>query len=223
MQDDQRFRLLSPPVIGWVLYDFANTIFSFVVVTRYFNDWIIEEQGQPDIYVGLMVAAVSLALIVTLPLIGVLADRIGHKPILIVFTLVCIVATGLLGVVESVLLALVVGAIATYGFNTSDSQYHPLLGVVAPEHSRARVSGIGVAAGFIGILTTLALIGGIATDGHAQRAFLPAAGAVSPVRPADVLPRARARPRAQRTLAGRARSPSWRRPCAARGARRTDG
>ena len=169
-------RLLSPPVIGWVLYDFANTIFSFVVVTRYFNDWIIEEQGQPDIYVGLMVAAVSLALIVTLPLIGVLADRIGHKPILIVFTLVCIAATGLLGVVESVLLALVVGAIATYGFNTSDSQYHPLLGVVAPEHSRARVSGIGVAAGFIGILTTLALIGGIATDGHAQRAFLPAAG-----------------------------------------------
>ncbi len=56
--------------------------------------------GQPDIYVGLMVAAVSLALIVTLPLIGVLADRIGHKPILIVFTLVCIVATGLLGVVR---------------------------------------------------------------------------------------------------------------------------
>jgi MFS transporter, UMF1 family len=176
VQDDHRRRLLNPPVVGWVLYDFANTIFSFVVVTRYFNDWIIEEQGQPDIYVGLMVAAVSLALIVTLPLIGVLADRVGHKPILIVFTLVCIVATGLLGVVESVLLALVVGAIATYGFNTSDSQYHPLLGTVAPQRSRARVSGIGVAAGFIGILTTLALIGGIATDGHAQRAFLPAAG-----------------------------------------------
>ena len=52
MQDDQRFRLLSPPVIGWVLYDFANTIFSFVVVTRYFGDWIVEERGQPDIYMG---------------------------------------------------------------------------------------------------------------------------------------------------------------------------
>lgn len=60
MQDDDRRRLLTPPVVGWVLYDFANTIFSFVVVTRYFNDWIIEERGQPDIYVGLMVAAVSL-------------------------------------------------------------------------------------------------------------------------------------------------------------------
>jgi len=163
-------------VVGWVLYDFANTIFSFVVVTRYFNDWIVEERGQPDIYVGLMVAAVSLALVVTLPLVGALADRRGrHKPILIAFTLVCVTATGLLGIVDSVLLALVVGAIATYAFNTADSQYHPLLSAVAPERSRARVSGIGVAVGFLGSLTALALIGTIATDGHAQRAFLPGA------------------------------------------------
>ena len=175
-QDDHRPRLLNPPVIGWVLYDFANTIFSFVVVTRYFNDWIIEERGQPDIYVGLMVAAVSLALLVALPLIGALADRWGrHKPILIAFTLVCVVATGLLGVVDSILLALVVAGVATFAFNTSDSQYHPLLSVVAPERSRARVSGLGVAVGFVGSLTALALIGGIATDGHAQRAFLPGA------------------------------------------------
>jgi len=176
VQDDHRRRLLDPPVVGWVLYDFANTIFSFVVVTRYFNDWIIEERGQPDIYVGLMVAAVSLALIVSLPLIGALADRSGrHKPILIVFTLICVAATGLLGVVDSILLALVVGAVATFAFNTADSQYHPLLSVVAPEAGQARISGIGVAVGYLGTLTVLLLIGGIATDGHAQRAFLPAA------------------------------------------------
>ena len=176
MPEDDRWRLLSPPVVGWVLYDFANTIFSFVVVTRYFSDWIVEERGQPDIYVGLMVAAVSLALVVALPLIGALADRRGrHKPILIVFTLVCVVATGLLGAVESVLLALVVGAVATFAFNTSDSQYHPLLSTIAPERRRARVSGIGVAVGYVGALTALALIGGIATDGHAQRSFLPGA------------------------------------------------
>ena len=176
MQDDHHRRLLNPPVVGWVLYDFANTIFSFVVVTRYFNDWIIEERGQPDIYVGLMVAAVSVALIVSLPLIGALADRSGrHKPILIVFTLVCVAATGLLGVVESVLLALVIGGLATFAFNTADSQYHPLLGTVAPQRHRARVSGIGVAVGFVGSLTALVVVGAIATDGHAQRAFLPGA------------------------------------------------
>ena len=102
MEDDRRWRLLSPPVIGWILYDFANTIFSFVVVTRYFNDWIIEERGQPDIYVGLMVATVSLALVLALPLLGALADRLGrHKPILIDVHAALRRATGSLGVIDS--------------------------------------------------------------------------------------------------------------------------
>jgi UMF1 family MFS transporter len=176
VDDDRRWRLLSLPVVGWILYDFANTIFSFVIVTRYFNDWIIEEQGKPDIYVGFMVASVSVALIVALPLIGALADRLGrHKPILIAFTLLSVLATGLLGVIDSVLLALVVGAIATFAFNTADSQYHPLLSVIAPEPRRGRVSGIGVAVGLLGGLTALVVIGSMVSDGHAQRAFLPAA------------------------------------------------
>jgi len=176
VDDDGRWRLLSLPVIGWILYDFANTIFSFVVVTRYYNDWIIEERGQPDIYVGLMVATVSVALIVALPLLGALADRLGrHKPILIAFTLLSVTATALLGVVDSILLALVVAGIATFAFNTADSQYHPLLSVVAPEPRRGRVSGIGVAIGYVGSLTALFAIGSFVDDGHAQRAFLPAA------------------------------------------------
>jgi len=176
VDDDRRWRLLSLPVVGWVLYDFANTIFSFVVVTRYFNDWIIEERGQPDIYVGLMVASVSIALIVALPLLGALADRLGrHKPILIAFTLLCVVATGSLGVIDAIWLALIVGAIATFAFNTSDSQYHPLLSVIAPEPRRGRVSGIGVAVGYVGSLMALFVIGSFVDDGQAQRSFLPAA------------------------------------------------
>lgn len=163
--------------MGWVLYDLANTIFSFVVVTRYFNDWIIDERGQPDYAVGLMTAAVSVALLFTITAIGARADRTGrHMPILITATLVCVAATAVLGVVGSVVVALVVGGIATYAFNVADSQYHPLLAVVAPEERRrGRVSGAGVALGFVGTLIALAVIGRLATDGHAQRAFLPAA------------------------------------------------
>jgi UMF1 family MFS transporter len=174
--DRRRWRLLSLPVIGWIAYDFANTIFSFVVVTRYYNDWIIEERGQPDIYVGLMVAAVSLSLILALPLLGALADHMGrHKPILIAFTLLSVMATGLLSVIDSILLALIVAGVATFAFNTADSQYHPLLSVVAPERKRGRVSGIGVGVGYVGSLTALFVIGSFVDDGQAQRAFLPAA------------------------------------------------
>lgn len=169
-------KFLTPPVIGWILYDLANTIFSFVVITRYFNDWVIEERGQPDVYVGLMTAAVSLALVISLPVIGVAADRrFGHKPVLIAFTLLCVTMTALLGVVGPVLLALVVGGLATFAFNTADSQYHPLLSVVATEERRGRVSGAGVAVGYLGTLGTIFLLGALVDDGEAQKAFLPAA------------------------------------------------
>ena len=170
------WRLLSAPVVGWILYDFANTIFSFVVVTRYFNDWIIEERDQPDVYVGLMAAAVSVALVFTLPVIGARADRQGrHKPVLMAFTVLCVAATALLGLVGPLLLALVVAGVATFAFNVADSQYHPLLTTVAPEPRRGRVSGLGVAVGYLGTLTALVLLGALVDDGQAQRAFLPAA------------------------------------------------
>lgn len=179
MPDERAWRLLSPPVVGWVLYDFANTIFSFVVVTRYFNDWIVEERGQPDVYVGLMTAAVSLGLLLALPLTGAWVDRTGrHKPVLVTFSLACVAATALLGVVQPVLLALVVGAIAIFSFNLADSQYHPLLSVVAPEARRGRVSGLGVGIGFVGSMVALVLLGVTVDDGEAQTAFLPAAALV---------------------------------------------
>ncbi|MBA3617490.1 MAG: hypothetical protein H0W52_15445, partial [Rubrobacteraceae bacterium] len=47
-------RLTRLPVLSWVLFDFATTIFSYVVLTRYFNEWIVIEQGQPDFVIGLM-------------------------------------------------------------------------------------------------------------------------------------------------------------------------
>ncbi len=76
------------PILSWVLFDFATTIFSYVVLTRYFNEWIVIERGQPDIVIGLMSVTVAVALVVALPSLGVLADRLGrHKPLLVGFTL----------------------------------------------------------------------------------------------------------------------------------------
>ncbi len=191
--------MLSPPVIGWVLYDFANTIFSFVVVTRYFTDWIVNERDQPDVYVGLMSAAVSLALVFSLPYIGARADRAGrHVPTLMAFTVLCVTMTALLGLVEPVLLALVVAGIATFAFNTADSQYHPLLAVVAPERRRGLVSGLGVAVGYVGSLLALFVLGALVADGEAQKAFLPAAAMFAVFAlPCLVLVRERARPRSR--------------------------
>jgi len=170
------WKLLSPPVIGWILYDFANTIFSYAVITRYFNDWIIVERGSPDWYVTIGGFVVAAALIFSLPFFGALADRIGRrKPFLVGFTLLCVAMTALLGFVASTLLALIVAGVAVYGFNSALAHYDPLLARVAPERMRPRVSGIGVASGYLGVMLTLVILGALVADGENQQAFLPTA------------------------------------------------
>ncbi len=164
------------PILSWVLFDFATTIFSYVVLTRYFNEWIVIERGQPDIVIGAMAVTVAVALVVALPSLGVLADRLGrHKPLLVAFTLSSVAGTALLGVVDAVVVALVVAGVAIFCFNSAEAQYHPLLASVAPPRLRSLVSGIGVGVGYVGALVALVLLGQLVGEGDNQRAFLPTA------------------------------------------------
>ena len=169
-------RLSRLPVLSWVLFDFGATIFSYVVLTRYFNEWIVIEQGQPDYVLGLMSATVAILLLVALPSFGVVADRLGrHKPLLVGFTLAAIACTALLGLVDGVLVALVVVGVAIFAFNSAEAQYHPLLASVAPPERQSRVSGVAVAVGYVGTIVALVLLGQVIAGGTNQRAFLPTA------------------------------------------------
>jgi UMF1 family MFS transporter len=174
--DGDGARLRALPVASWVLYDFANTIFSYVVLTRYFNEWIVIERGRPDWVVGLMWACVSLALLAGLPMLGALSDRLGrHVPLLRAFTALSVAATAALGLVGSVPAALVVGGIAIFAFQAAEAQYHPLLARVAPPERRALVSGLGIGVGYAGALVALLALGAVVPEGQNQRAFIPTA------------------------------------------------
>ncbi len=163
-------------IASWVMFDLATTVFSYVVLTRYFNEWIVIELNQPDYLIGLLALAVALALVVALPFFGALADRAGrHKPLLAVFTLASVAGTAVLGVVDSVGLALVVAAVAIFAFNSAEAQYHPLLGSVAGSRWQSFVSGLGIAVGYAGTLIAVALLGSLVQGGN-QGAFMPAAG-----------------------------------------------
>lgn len=166
---------LTGPVIAWAMYDFANTIFSYAVVTRYFNDWVINDLHQPDWTVGVMGLAVSVALIFCLPLAGAVADETGaRKPLLAAFTGLCVLACAALTVVGAPLTALIVGGLAIFGFNAALAHYDPLLDQVAAPDHHARVSALGVALGYVGVLFALAVLGHLA-GGRNQAAFAPTA------------------------------------------------
>jgi len=146
------------------------------VVSRYFNEWIIIEQGRPDFYVGLMSLAVSAALVVSLPFVGALADASGRRmPYLAGFTVACVAATALLGFVQGVAAALVVGGVAIFFYDSALAHYDPLLTAVAPPERRGLVSGLGVGTGYVGVLLALLVLGWVVPEGDNQRAFVPTA------------------------------------------------
>src|SRR5258705_12134783 len=88
--------------IAWSLYDFANTIFSFAVVSTAIGLWATDASrfGERD---GNVVVSIAIALSVALnaivsPILGALSDRGGRRlPFLLFFTALCIVPTAVIG------------------------------------------------------------------------------------------------------------------------------
>lgn len=173
------FLLRSPAPLSWAVYDFAYSVFSFLLVVRYFGTWVIDDLGRPDWYVAMTQFVVVLFLLVAMPLAGAVADQLGRrKPFLVGFTLIAAAACALLGAIPAggnVLPLLVAGGIAVAFGQLALAQYDPLLANVAPRGRRGRVSGVAVALGFVGIVFALAVVAeGIVGDGSKQRAFAPA-------------------------------------------------
>lgn len=178
MVDDQptRFTIWSRPVLGWALYDFASTIFSFTVVAGYFNEWVIEQQGRPDWHVAVMGCVVGLLLVVVMPVTGALSDVVGKRlPFLGAFTATSACAAAVMGVVDSVSVAIVLAGVVIFCLEIALSMYDPLLATVAPPEHHGTVSGLGVGAGYVGVLIGSLCLALLVPEGRNQAAFLPMA------------------------------------------------
>jgi UMF1 family MFS transporter len=192
---------LRGPTLAWAVYDFAYSLFTFLLVVRFFPTWIIDDHGRPDWYVSVTQVTVVVFVLLVMPLAGALADQLGRrKPFLIAFSLVSAGACATLSILPvdgSVLPALVVAAIAVGFAQLAFAQYDPLLADVAEPESYGRVSGLAVALGFAGIIFGLAVVAElIVGEGSKQRAFAPAALLyLAFALPALVLIRERQRPR----------------------------
>ncbi|MEA2298143.1 MAG: transporter, family [Solirubrobacteraceae bacterium] len=170
------WRLLSVPVVSWIMFDFAHTIFSYSISGRYFNDWIINQRHHPDYVIGLMGLAVSVVLLISLPVFGAVADETGRrKPFLIAFTVLSVVMTGVLGVVHAALApTLAIAGLAIFAWAAAVAQYDPMLARVAPPAQQPKVSGLGVAVGYIGVAVASVVFAVLVTKDN-QTAFVPTA------------------------------------------------
>jgi len=142
---------------AWILYDLANTTFALGVGSRYFGQWLIEDQGGSDWMLSAATIVAMVAVILLSPWVGAATDHIGKRvPYLAGMTAVCVGSTVLLatwGIVPS----LVFYAVATVGFQAGTVVYDALLTDVSTPVTRGRISGIGVAVGYAGSALALGI------------------------------------------------------------------
>jgi MFS transporter, UMF1 family len=140
--------------VAWALYDFANTIFSFAVVSGAIGLWLTEDAqfGERDGNVLLSVAVIASVGInaIVSPILGMLSDRAGRRlPFLLFFTVLCIVPTALIGFSTGAI-GLALFVVANFAYQAALIYYDATLKVVSLPSTRGALSGIGVAIGYMG-------------------------------------------------------------------------
>ena len=147
--------------LSWALYDFANTIYSFAIVSFAMGPWAVRFLGEGAGTLAFTLAAslsVLLNAIVSPPL-GAMSDRTGvRKAYLLAFTAMCIAPTLLIGLV-GIWAGLVFFAIANFGYQAALIYYDAILPDVARPETRGRLSGVGVALGYLGTIVAGLLYG----------------------------------------------------------------
>ena len=152
-------------VFSWLLFDFANTSFSVMMVTfvfpLFFKNVICQGEPSGDALWGFSISLSMLLVALISPVLGAAADYSGkRKRLLLFFTLASVIATALLsfsgpGMVAA---AVILFIVANMGFEGGLVFYDAYLKELASAKSIGRVSGYGFAMGYLGALCILLLV-----------------------------------------------------------------
>jgi len=158
--------VLNRRVIGWALYDWANSAFALSVLAVLFplvlgNFWSIGDNGAVvTARLGWITFAASAIVCVTAPLFGTIADAGGYRKrflfVLAVIGAIMTAALGLIGEGEWPL-ALGIYLIASFGYYSSTVFYDSLLIDVCEPRYFSFVSSLGFSFGYLGGAVLLAL------------------------------------------------------------------
>jgi len=177
---------------SWALYDFSNTIFSMNVATLYFSVWIVSDLGSTDLVYSIANSVASLLVVGAIPVLGAISDvRRRHKPWVIGFTIASCIACAAMGVIgqttlplvgeaishpaavpagwragtTSLLPVLIAFVIANFAYQAAQPFYNAMMPELVPVEEQGRLSGFGVALGYVGSIAGVALVAPFFTGG----------------------------------------------------------
>lgn len=166
MAEDPQGKTSKAALMSWALYDWANSAFFAVIQTfvfaTYFIQSVAENATTGSNQWGNTISAAGLVIAISGPFLGALADQTGRrKPWIILFSLLCIVATaGLWFVAPSsqyLSLALILIFCSTVGSECAIIFYNAMLPDLVPEKRMGRWSGWAWGLGYAGGLACLLL------------------------------------------------------------------
>ncbi len=185
---------------SWALYDFANTIFSMNVLSLYFTVWIVSDLHASNTLYAVANAIASALIVLSLPVLGAISDaRRRRKWWVVAFTVLSCIACMAIGVFGQTTLPLtgerVIGAVslgaawqattgqlfwvlaafvvANFAYQAGQPFYNAMLPELVPASEQGRMSGFGVAIGYVGSILGVLLVLPYFTGG------LPGLGALS--------------------------------------------
>jgi MFS transporter, UMF1 family len=151
-------------VLGWAMYDFANSGYTTVVLTAVFNAYFVGVVAQGADW-GTLAWTLTLGLsnalvMVSMPVLGAYADAMAAKKrVLAVATVGCVLATAALAAVGKgdVTLAVVAVLLSNLFYAWGESIIASFLPELARAEAMGRVSGWGWSFGYFGGMLTLGL------------------------------------------------------------------
>ncbi|MEL7310921.1 MAG: MFS transporter [Pseudomonadota bacterium] len=152
-------QLKNKTVLGWALYDWANSAFTLCVVTtffpiffrRYYSQGLDSAEITSNLSFG--VAAASLGVALLAPVLGAIADTGGtRKRFLLSFTMLSVASTlGLFFVEQGQwVIALGLYGVALFGYYAANTFYDSLIVIVTTPDKYEKVSALGFGVGYLG-------------------------------------------------------------------------
>ncbi len=160
-------------VWAWVLYDFANTIFSVSILTVFFPLWVDSHVGNGAPLVNAATALSALLVLFTAPVLGAVADlRQRRVPYLAALTLGAVALTAALDVAGGVVVGVALFVAADLAYQSALVFFNALLPGVAVGRGAGRISGYGTAAGYVGTILALIFLTFFVSDAETVRSML---------------------------------------------------
>ena len=147
---------LNARVFAWALFDLGITIFSMIVISRYGGVWVVKELGGSVSNFNYTLSASMAVAVLFQVLLSPISDEMGRRRVFVLgFTLLCVAACALMKLAPTLAMGLLLFGVSNVGYQTAYVFYNAMLGDVADERHKARVSGIGVGLGYVGSIIGL--------------------------------------------------------------------